>query len=157
MFKLLSFLHLYLLLLFSCVWICEREVHYILYTSTSVSPSVVVCCCRSAILDFGNSKFLTVWPVKLPILHNYAKFREDRSIRCCGIAIFVVYQDGDRRHVVFWKIQNFNGLSPVGGKFASPCQISLKAVKWLLRYDDLTVFFQMAAVRHLGFWKFKFF
>jgi len=33
--------------LFSCIWICEREVHFILYTSTSLSPSVVSCCFRS--------------------------------------------------------------------------------------------------------------
>ena len=31
-----------------------------------------------------------------------------------------------------------------------------KSVKRLQRYGDLTVFFKMAAVRHLGFWKFKF-
>jgi len=30
---------------------------------------------RSAILDFGNSNFLTVWVVKRPILHNRAKPR----------------------------------------------------------------------------------
>ena len=52
--------------------------------------------------------------------------------------------------------RNFNGLSPVGGQFASPCQTSAKSVKGLRRYGDLTVF-KMAAVRHLGFWKFKFF
>jgi len=39
---------------------------------------------------------------------------------------------------------------------SSPCQSSSKSVKWLLRYGDLTVF-KMAAVRHLGFSKFKFF
>jgi len=32
----------------------------------------------------------------------------------------------------------------------------VKIGQTLLRYDDLTVFFKMAAVRHLGFWKFKF-
>jgi len=88
-------------------------------------------------------------------LHNRAKFRDDRSICCCDIAIFVVFQDGDRRHLVVY--QNFNGLSLVAGKFASPCQISSKSVQRLLRYDDLTVFFKMAAVCHLGFWKFNFF
>jgi len=45
--------------------------------------------------------FLTVWAVKRPILHNYAKFREDLTIRCCDIAIFVVFQDGGRRHLGF--------------------------------------------------------
>jgi len=54
--------------------------------------------------------------------------------------------------------RNFNGLSPVRGQSASSCQISSKSVKRLLRYDDLTgFFFKTAAVRHLGFWKFKFF
>jgi len=45
--------------------------------------------------------FVTVWAVKRPILHNRAKFREDRTIRCCDITIFVVFQDGDSCHVVF--------------------------------------------------------
>jgi len=45
--------------------------------------------------------FLTVRTVKRPILHNHAKFREDRLIRCCDIAIFVVLQDGGRRRVGF--------------------------------------------------------
>jgi len=55
----------------------------------------------AAILVFDKFNILTVWAVKTPILHNRAKFREDRSFRCCDIAIFVVFQDGDRRHVVF--------------------------------------------------------
>ena len=45
--------------------------------------------------------FLTVWMVKRPILHNRARFREDLPIRCCDIAIFVVFQDGGRRHLGF--------------------------------------------------------
>ena len=55
----------------------------------------------AAILDLGNSNFLTVWAVKRPILRIYAKFREDRSIRCCDIEIFVVIHDGGRRHLNF--------------------------------------------------------
>jgi len=45
--------------------------------------------------------FLTVWTVKRSILHNRAKFHEDRSIHCCDIAIFVVFQDGGRCHLGF--------------------------------------------------------
>jgi len=52
-------------------------------------------------LGFWKFNFLTAWAVKRPILHNRAEFREDRLIRCCDIAIFVVFQDGDRRHFVF--------------------------------------------------------
>jgi len=66
-------------------------------------------------LDFGNSNFLTVWAVKRPILHNHAKFCEDLPIGCCDIAIFVVFQNGGRRHLGFLQILNFNGLSPVDG------------------------------------------
>jgi len=50
---------------------------------------------------------------------------------------------------------DFNGLSPIGGQYVSPCQISPKAVNWLRRYGDLAVF-KMAAVCHGGFLKFKF-
>ena len=70
-----------------------------------------------------------MWAVKRPILYNLAKFREDRSIRCFDIAIFVIFQDGGRRHLGFSKIQNFNGLSPVGSQCASLCQISSKLAK----------------------------
>jgi len=52
-------------------------------------------------LDFGNSIFLTVWTVKRRILRIRAKFREDLPIRCCDIAIFVVFQDDNRRHLGF--------------------------------------------------------
>ena len=45
--------------------------------------------------------FLTVWAVKRPMLRIRAKFREDLPIRCCDIAIFVVFQDGGRRHLGF--------------------------------------------------------
>jgi len=52
-------------------------------------------------LGFWKFNFLTVWALKRPILRNHAKFREDLSIRCCDIAIFVVFQDGGLRHLVF--------------------------------------------------------
>ena len=52
-------------------------------------------------LDFRNSNFSTVCTVKRPILHNRAKFREDRSMHCCDIAILVIFQDGGRRHLGF--------------------------------------------------------
>jgi len=58
--------------------------------------------------------------------------------------------------LVFKKIGNFNSLSPEWGQSASACQISSQSVKRLRRYGDLTVF-KIPAVRHLGFWKFKFF
>ena len=109
-------------------------------------------------LGFWKFSFLTAWVLKRPVLHNHANFREDEdlSILCCDIAIFVVFQDGSRRHLGFWKIRNFNGLSTVGGQYASSCQISSKSVKRLQRYGDLTVL-KMAAVRHLRFVKFEFF
>ena len=105
----------------------------------------------SGILDLGNSTFLTIGAVKGPILHQRTKFRKDRSNRCGDIAIFVIFQDGGRRHFGFSKIQNFNGRSAVRGQYASLYQILSKSVKRLPRYSDLTVFFKMAAVRHLGF------
>ena len=107
-------------------------------------------------LGFWKFKFLTVWRLRNPfciIVPNFAKIGHFVVVIS---RFFVVFQDGDRRHLVFWKMQNFNGLSHVAGKFASPCQISSKSVKWLLRCDNLTVFFKMVAVRHLGFWKFNF-
>ena len=52
-------------------------------------------------LQNGNWNFLTVEAVKTPILHHCTKFRKDRSNRCGDIAIFVIFQDGDRRHLGF--------------------------------------------------------
>jgi len=90
-------------------------------------------------LGLWKFKFFDGLGVKRPILHNLAKLRKDLSIGCCDIAIFVVFKRAS-----------------AGGQSASLCQISSKSVKRLRRYGDLTVF-KMEAVRHLGFWKFKFF
>jgi len=69
---------------------------------------------------------------------------------------FCDFPDGGCRHLEFSKIRNFNGLSTVGGQYASSRQISSKSVKQLQRYGDMTVL-KMAAVRHLEFVKFEFF
>jgi len=46
--------------------------------------------------------------VKGHILHQLTKFYKDQS-NCYGdIAIFVIFQDGGRRHFGFSKIRNFN-------------------------------------------------
>ena len=87
-------------------------------------------------------------------MHQFTKFRKDRSNRYGDIAIFVIFQDGGRRHFGFAKIRDFNGRSAVRGQYASLYQISSKSVKRLQRYGDLTVF-KMAAVRHLAFVKFE--
>ena len=97
-----------------------------------------------------------VCAVKGHILHQRTKFHKDRLNRCGDIAIFVIFQDGGRRHFGFSKIRNFNGRSAVQGQYASSCQISSKSLKRLQTYGDLTVF-KMAAVRHLGFVKFEIF
>ena len=87
-----------------------------------------------------NSNFLRVRAVTRPILHQRTKFRRDRS-NCYGdIAIFVIFQDGGRRHFGFSKIRNFNDRSAVRGQCASLYQILSKSVKRLQRYSDLTVF-----------------
>jgi len=54
-------------------------------------------------------------------------------------------------HIRLSKIKNSKFTSGTG-----ECKISSKSVKRLQRYGNLTVF-KMAAVRHLGFVKFKFF
>ena len=97
-----------------------------------------------------------VCAVKGHILHQRTKFHKDRSNRYGDIAIFVIFQDGGRRHFGFSKIRNFNGRSTVGGQSASLYRILSKSVKRLQRYGDLTVF-KMAVVRHLGFVKFEIF
>jgi len=83
---------------------------------------------------------LTVGAVKRTILHQHTKFRKNRSNRYGDIAIFVIFQDGGRRHFEFSDIRNFNGRSAVEGQYASLYQILSKLVKRLQRYGDLTVF-----------------
>jgi len=64
---------------------------------------------------------------------------------------FCDFQNCGRRHLGFSKIRNFNGLFPIEGKSASPCQISSKSVKQLRRYGDLTVFkMQPSAILDFG-------
>jgi len=75
-------------------------------------------------------------------VHQRTKFRKDRSNRYGDIAIFVILQDGGRRHLGFSKIRNFYDRSAVRGQYASLYQISSKSVKRLQRYSDLTGFFQ---------------
>jgi len=107
-------------------------------------------------LDLSNSNFSTVGAVKGHILHQRTKFYKDRSNHYGDIAIFVIFQDGGRRHLELLKIRKFIDLSAVRGQCASSCLISSKSVKRLQRYGDLTVF-KMAAVRHVGFVKFEIF
>ena len=102
-------------------------------------------------LGFLKFNFLTVGAVKGATLHQRTKFRKDRSHRCGDVEICVISQEGGRRHLEFSKIRNFNDRSDVRVQYASLYQISSKSVKRLQRYVDLTVFFKMAAVRHLGF------
>jgi len=81
-----------------------------------------------------------VCAVKGHILHQRTKFRKDRSNRYGDITIFVIFQDGGRRHFGFAKISNFNDRFAVRGQYASLYQILSKSVKRLERYSDLTVF-----------------
>ena len=74
------------------------------------------------------------------ILHQRTKFHTDRSNRYGGIVIFVIFQDGGRRHFGFSKIRNFNDRSAVRGQYASLYLILSKSVKRLQRYSDLTFF-----------------
>ena len=87
--------------------------------------------------------FLIVGAVNGHILHQRTKFYKDLSNRYGDIAIFVIFQDGGRRHFGFSKIRNFNARSAVRGQCASLYQILSKSVKRLQRYS---VFFTMAAV-----------
>jgi len=72
-----------------------------------------------------------VGAVKGHILHQRTNFDKDRSNRYGDIAIFVIFQDGGRRHFVFSKIRHFNNRSAVRGQYASLYQILSKSVKWL--------------------------
>jgi len=84
--------------------------------------------------------FLTVVAIKGPILRQHTNFCKDRSNRYEDIMIFVIFHDGDRRHLKFSVILNFNRRSAVRDQYASLYQISSKSIKRLQRYGDLTVF-----------------
>jgi len=92
-------------------------------------------------LGFVKFDFLMVGAVKGYILHLRTKFYTDRSNRYGDIAIFLIFQDGGRRHFGFSKIRNFNDRSAVRSQHASLYQILSKSVKRLQRYSNLTGFF----------------
>ena len=52
-------------------------------------------------LGFVKFEFFNGLAVKRPILHQHTEFRKDRSNRYGDIAIFVIFQDGGRRHFGF--------------------------------------------------------
>ena len=120
----------------------------------------ILCCCRSKInKQFGILDMLIMLQMCQNEIFRRAKQmvkeRQDIKIVKIGQTVgryrdFCDFPDGCCRHLEFSKIRNFNGLSAVGGQYASSRQISSKSVKRLQRYGDLTVF-KMAAVRYLGF------
>jgi len=65
----------------------------------------------------------------------------------------VIFQDGGRRHLGFEKFEILTVDPAPGakGQCASSCKISSSSVERLQINGDLTIFFKMAAVRHLGF------
>ena len=73
-------------------------------------------------------------------MHQRTKFYKDRLNLYGDIAIFVIFQDGGRRHFGFSKIRNFNNRSAVWVHYASLYQNSSKSVKGLQRCGGLTVF-----------------
>jgi len=79
-------------------------------------------------LGFLKFEFFDGRAVKGHILHQRTKFYKDRSNRYGDIAIFVIFQDGGRRHFGFSKIRNFNNRSAVRGQYASLYQILSKSV-----------------------------
>ena len=64
-----------------------KYVHFILYTSTSISPSVVGCCFRSAILDFHKFEILTVYLMYGANVRHSGKFHQNQSNGCGDMAI----------------------------------------------------------------------
>ena len=104
----------------------------------------------SAILDFGNSNFLTVRDPFCIIMPNFAKICQSLVV----ISRFVWFFKMTTTAILFFEKFKILTVWPCRGQSAPPCQISSKSIKRLRRYGDLTVF-MLAAVRHLGFWKFK--
>jgi len=53
---------------------------------------------------------------------------------------FLLFQNSDRHHLGFLNFPNFNSRNGQGGQTASPCKISWRSVKPLLRYGDFSIF-----------------
>jgi len=80
----------------------------------------------AAMLDFKNFKFLTVGKVKKVELHQCAKFYRNRSNRRQD-TVFLIFQNGARRHLGFSKFRIINGRASHECRTAWPCQISSKS------------------------------
>ena len=93
--------------------------HKITQTTQHDSAGTVFFCCQrsprnsTGVTPYGGAECR--WggskSVKGHILHQLSKFHKDRSKRYGDIAIFVIFQDGGRRHFGFSKIRNFNDRS----------------------------------------------
>ena len=91
----------------------------------------MVCAVKGHILHQRTKfKILTVDPLYGANVRHRAKFHQNRSNGCRDIAIFVIFQDGGRRHFGFLTIRNFNDRSAVRGQYASLYQILSKWICW---------------------------
>jgi len=98
-------------------------------------------------LGFVRLNVLTVGKVRGPLcisVPNFVKIGQT-------VAGFCDFQDGDRRHLGFSKIRNFNGRFAVRGEFASPRQFhqigqTVADIQQFNRFKN-----RLPAVRHLGF------
>ena len=101
----------------------------------------------AVVLDFKNLKILTVRHAKNVELLHCAQFRLNRSNRGRDMAIF---QDGGRRHLGFSKFQIFNCRNGYDDKLHHRDKFRRNRSN---HGRDMAIFdfFNMAAVRHLGF------
>ena len=96
-------------------------------------------------LGFWNSIFLLSGRLRDPFCIIVPNLREDRSLHCCDIAIFVIFQDGCRRNLGSWKIRNFDDLSRVRGHSASRLPNFIKIGQTVAAIWRFNGFFIMAA------------
>ena len=100
--------------------------------------------------------FLTIGRLRDPFCISVPKFVKIGQT-VAEIPRFCDFPDGGCRHVEFSKIRDFNGLSAVGANMRHHAKFHQNRSNGCLqKYGDLMVL-KMAAVRHIGFVKFKFF
>jgi len=88
----------------------------------------------AAILDFQTVGNLGMGRLKTAKMPNFAAIAQTLLI----YDHFSIFQDGGHRHLGFSKCGEFRGAKGQDGQNASPCQISCRSVKPLLRITDVS-------------------
>ena len=149
-FKLLSFLHLYLLFSRNLMFLWSASYIFAFLCFIWIYHVDHLMCNLSYILKFKTTKILLTW-AECIIVANFVM----TSQAVAETWRFMVIKMATVCHLGFLKRGNFNCRYSLEGQCAPSCQLSCWSVN---HFRDMPIFgfFSMATVRHIGFKSSKF-